>query len=153
MKKFFYILIITLVIVSVLYLLKEGNVESNVDTVEELIETATDEEEINECIVLTRTGNDYYLQKITINFNNQEVANECLFEIKYKTEDVAKAAYDSIMESEDNEEVMLDGTVLTYKNNVLKLIGMKKEETIEEAKEQVKSGIFEGYKLSVEKIK
>ena len=153
MKKFFSILIITLVIVSVLYLLKEGNVESNVDTVEELIETATDEEEINECIVLTRTGNDYYLQKITINFNNQDIANECLFEIKYKTEDVAKAAYDSIMESEDNEEVMLDGTILTYKNNVLKLIGMKKEEAIEEAKEQVNSGIFEGYKISVEKIK
>ena len=153
MKKFFSLLIIALVCVSVLYLLKEGNVESNVDTMEEIIETANESEDINECIVLTRSGNDYYSQKITINFNNQDIANECLFEIKYKTEDAAKNAYDSIMESEDNEEVMLDGTVLTYKNNVLNLIGMQKEEAIEAAKEQVGSGIFEGYKLSIEKVK
>ena len=153
MKKFFSILIFALVIISVLYVFKEGNVESNVDTMEELIETANESEDIDECIVLTRTGTDYISKTITINFNNQDVTNECLFEVKYKTEQDARAAYDEIMASSDNEEVMLDGTILSYKNNVLNLIGMNKEDAIEAAKEQVGSGIFEGYKLSIEKVK
>ncbi|MCQ2749348.1 MAG: hypothetical protein MJ246_05140 [Clostridia bacterium] len=153
MKKIFSILILTLVVISAVYLFKEGNVASNVDTVEELIETASESDDINECIVLTRSSNEYSMKKITINFNNQDITSECLFEVKYKTEVDAKNAYDEIMESSDNEEVMLDGTLLTYKNNVLNLIGMKKEDAIEEAKEQVESGIFKGYKLSIEKVK
>lgn len=153
MKKIFSILIIALVIVSTLYVIKEGNMKNDVDTMEELIETAKDDDEINECIVLTRSGTDYYTKKITLNFNNADVTNECLFEVKYKSENAAKLAYEEIMADEDNEEVMLDGTVLTYRNDVFNLIGMKKEDAIAAAKQQVDTGILEGYKISIEKIK
>lgn len=150
MKKVLIVFAIICILFAVYTLANKNETKQDIEVVGELIESIESNEQ--EVMVCTKQGSDFFTeQKIYIHFSIEGLVDEVKLFEKYSSREIAASSYDVILSNENNEEVILDGTTITY--NATKTFGYEgktKEEMIEIMNEYKTDGINTGYVITWE---